>query len=199
MNPYPYQLEGIEWLAARRNALLADEMGLGKSAQVVWAANRIGATRVLVLCPALARQVWLYEWRQNGALHLVVNAIYSSADQPLLEGVTVCSYDLASRKPVSEVLADMQWDLVVLDEAHYLKTVTSKRSQSVYRRICPNGRRVWALSGTPAPNHPGEMYPMVLNLFPESMEGFKDKSRWSFERRYCTGYNNGFQFKFTGG
>lgn len=199
MNPYPYQREGIDFLAARRTALLADEMGLGKSAQVVWAANRIGAERVLVLCPALARQVWLYEWRANGALGLPVSAIYTGKDVPLMEGVTVCSYSLATKGAASETIHKMRWDLVVLDEAHFLKSQNSSRNQAVYRQIVPNAEKVWALTGTPAPNHPGEMHPMMLHLFPESMEGFRDRSLWAFERRYCKGYNNGFTFKITGG
>lgn len=56
--PFGYQLEGAAFLAARRRALLCDEMGLGKSGQAVMAARRIGAERVLVLCPAAVVPNW---------------------------------------------------------------------------------------------------------------------------------------------
>lgn len=214
MNPYPYQREGIEWLAARRNALLADEMGLGKSAQVVWAAVKIGAQDVLVLCPALARRVWEYEWRANSDLR--VSLMTERADEPGITGVTVCSYSLAGEgasngisfidtddaapQSIIEKLASLPWDLVVVDESHYLKALTSGRSQAVYKHLLPRAKRVWALSGTPAPNHPGEMHAITYYLFPEAIADFRDKSEWAFFRRYCHGYVDGYgNFRAKGG
>lgn len=46
---FPYQREGVEFLAARRVALLLDGMGLGKSAQAIRAADAIGARRLLII------------------------------------------------------------------------------------------------------------------------------------------------------
>ena len=49
---FPYQEVGATFLSAHPHALLADEMGLGKSAQVVRACDLIGATTILIVCPA---------------------------------------------------------------------------------------------------------------------------------------------------
>ena len=50
----PYQEVGRDFLAARRHALLADEMRVGKTPQAILAAEKVGAQRTLVVCPAIA-------------------------------------------------------------------------------------------------------------------------------------------------
>lgn len=55
---YRYQEEGASFLSMRRHALLADEMGLGKTVQAIIAAGIIGAGKLVVICPAIARSNW---------------------------------------------------------------------------------------------------------------------------------------------
>ncbi len=55
------------------------------------------------------------------------------------------------------------WDVLVVDEVHYAKSITARRTHSIF---APGGlgyyaRRIWALSGTPAPNNAAELYPML--------------------------------------
>ena len=54
---FPYQVEGVRWLAGAQAALLGDEMGTGKSLQSIAAAD----TRVVILCPSAARGNWANE------------------------------------------------------------------------------------------------------------------------------------------
>ena len=56
--PFPYQLEGAEFLAGRERALLADEMGIGKTGQAIVAVGLHGFDRVLVICPASLARNW---------------------------------------------------------------------------------------------------------------------------------------------
>ncbi len=63
---YPYQRTGIRWLAPRPSALLADDMGLGKTLQALTAAP--SGAPILVVCPAVAKGVWVREaaqWRSD--------------------------------------------------------------------------------------------------------------------------------------
>jgi hypothetical protein len=55
----PFQAIGTEWLAPREKALLGDDMGLGKTIQAL-AAAPVGAP-ILVVCPAVAKGVWVRE------------------------------------------------------------------------------------------------------------------------------------------
>lgn len=66
---YPYQLDGVQWLAGRDRALLGDEMGLGKTLQLLCAAPRDHG--VLAVVPASLKGNWRAEaakWRPDLAV-----------------------------------------------------------------------------------------------------------------------------------
>lgn len=136
---FAYQEAGAAWLAARPRGYLGDEMGLGKTAQAIVAADRAGARQVCVICPASVRANWEREietWSFG------------------LWGYDVLSYDAAVRRGLPAA------DTYIVDEAHYLKTATAKRTRACLGANSPlrKAARVWALSGTPAPNHVGELH-----------------------------------------
>lgn len=176
---FPYQREGAAWLAGRDHALLADEMGLGKSAQAITAADIVQAKRILVLCPAVARVNWVREFQNFSSLNRSFKILTKASDSASSDESAVCSYDLAdpSRLPG-------EWDLLILDESHYLKSVDAKRTKLVFGRdgFVRRARRVWALSGTPAPNHPGELWPL-LYTFGKTTLNFQD-----YIKKYCKYY-----------
>lgn len=56
---YPFQREGVAWLAARDRALLFDEQGLGKSVQLLAAHSDVDG--LLIICPSVMKGVWANE------------------------------------------------------------------------------------------------------------------------------------------
>jgi SNF2 family DNA or RNA helicase len=56
-----------------------------------------------------------------------------------------------------------RWDVLIADEAHFAKNPSAQRTAAVYGKggIGWNANRLWALTGTPAPNHAGEMWAML--------------------------------------
>ena len=62
----PSQETGASWLAARRRGYLADLPGFGKTPQLIIAANRVGVEHPLVICPAIARDMWSRQWQRWG-------------------------------------------------------------------------------------------------------------------------------------
>jgi len=128
-------------------------MRLGKTAQVIRAAEVLDEQaapdrlRVVVVCPAVARGVWPREmsrwWRRS----------------PLpAEHFAVLSYDeVRSRRP------QIPCDLLVLDECQMVKNPRAKRTIAIFGKqgLARMAKRVWALSGTPAPNHVGELWPLL--------------------------------------
>lgn len=92
--------------------------------------------------------------------------------------MSVVSYDYA-RRNTDKLKA--KWDILLLDESHYLKNPNAARTRAVLgaKGIAPGCTRVWALSGTPAPNHVGELWPL-LRVFGATRFEYED-----FLRRYC--------------
>jgi SWI/SNF-related matrix-associated actin-dependent regulator of chromatin subfamily A-like protein 1 len=73
--------------------------------------------------------------------------------------VVIISYALATK--LRSALCRYQWDLLILDEAHALKSIDSKRTRAVYGKggLITRTRAIWILTGTLAPNHAGELFP----------------------------------------
>jgi SNF2 family DNA or RNA helicase len=59
---YPYQKDGAKFLHSRQRALLADEQGVGKTIQTLAALPPDASA--IVVCPAIARNVWVQECNQ---------------------------------------------------------------------------------------------------------------------------------------
>ncbi len=169
----PFQVGGALFLAQNPHALLADEPGLGKTIQAIAAAHLVGLSRVLVVCPASVRMGWRQELEECGA-----------AGRSLWD---VISYEQAVKMPT----AAHGYDGLILDEAHYLKTPDSKRTQAIFG---PHGLARsssllarWCLTGTPVLNRPRELWPLLKNLHPD----FAEMKFSVFAQRYCGAYFNG--------
>jgi hypothetical protein len=59
---FPFQSFGVEWLAPRLKGILGDDMGLGKTIQALASAPMNAP--ILVVCPAVAKGVWVREARR---------------------------------------------------------------------------------------------------------------------------------------
>jgi len=174
---YDYQKVGAAWLAGRTHALLADEMGLGKSAQVVRACEEIKAKKVLVICPAAARVNWQREFKLFSDREMVVVA--KPSDPFTSDDSLIVSYDLISKHPNLGV-----FDVVVADESHFIKGIATKRTQAILGTsgTIHRATHFWAISGTPAPNHVGELWPLLYTF------GVTELSYSKFVARYCNSY-----------
>lgn len=163
--PAPYQIVGSEFLAARRFALLGDEMRVRKSRQAIMAAEKLDLKSIIVVCPAIAIAHWRAEFQRWWPT--------CTAD------VEVISYDRLRRSERKEVLKHR--DLAIVDECHFAKNPEAKRTKMVYGKgglgwVCD---RLWALSGTPAPKHAGELWPMMKAFGVEPLDYDQ------FINRYC--------------
>ena len=178
---YPYQLEGAEFLLANKNALLADQMGVGKTPQAVHACRDLN--KVLVICPTTAKVNWQREFMKFGDRHAFVvgekKRTHKTTNKPNTN-VVITHYERIVRD--IEKYKRVKWDVVVYDEIHYVKEPGSKRAAALFGSsgIIHHTQRNWCLTGTPAPNHAGELWVMMytFGLTTLSYDGFVD--------RYCT-------------
>lgn len=178
MNLYRYQCEGAAWLVRQRNAILADEPGLGKTAQAIAAACEVAGPRgyIHVVCPAGL----IVNWRRE-------IAAFSAGDARWF----IESFDMAAKHGGY----DRAIDVLIIDEAHYLKNRNAKRTKAIYGAKCDGigglvsqAGRVYLLTGTPAPNNPAELWTHLRALFPEailSRKTGKPMPYYKFESSYC--------------
>ena len=82
---------------------------------------------------------------------------------PVIGDVTVVSYGMLAKVP--DYLA---WDLLVVDEVQYVKNQRAQRSQSLTAIRAKSGL-VLALTGTPIPNKPIELFPILQLVAPEAV------------------------------
>jgi SNF2 family DNA or RNA helicase len=162
-DPYPFQYEGMAFLAPRHGAVLADEMGLGKSMQAISTIRllvRSGeARRVLVVCPKGLVSNWkreLAEWAPELVVAVIEGEPARRRWQWKLEDVpvTLANYEVLVRDERLVEELKLSYDLVVLDEAQRIKNRGSRTSEAVrgLRR-----RRSWALTGTPVENSAADL------------------------------------------
>ncbi|HSK91084.1 MAG TPA: DEAD/DEAH box helicase [Euzebyales bacterium] len=160
-----YQVRGVAWLQAMARlglgAVLADDMGLGKTLQTIaLLANRDGDRPHLVVCPTSVVGNWERELarfapqvpvvRHHGAGRAADPAEFAPG------AVAVTSYGLVRRDV--DLLGDVAWDVVVLDEAQQVKNPASQAARAV-RRL-PARQRV-ALTGTPVENRLSELWAIM--------------------------------------
>ncbi|MXX88724.1 MAG: DEAD/DEAH box helicase [Boseongicola sp. SB0677_bin_26] len=173
---FPFQKNGVGMaIASPGGAIIADDMGLGKTLQGIGVINASpGARNILVVCQASMRIKWgqeIEKWRTDPNL-----------DVGLAEGsnfpetaVVVINYDILARH--EERLRSRQWDIVICDEAHNLKNPEARRTRALMGDILdetggnplPLSKhgRLLHLTGTPRPNRPEELWPLLSSTRPD--------------------------------
>ncbi len=161
---YPYQVDGVAFLAGNGRALLADDMGLGKTLQAIaaatWLREQSEAERVLIVCPASLKQQWAREIRKfTGQETQVVQgpAAARAAQYRRGSGFFVINYELVLRD-VAHINETLRPDLLILDEAQRIKNWRTKIASAVKR--IPS-RYAFVLSGTPLENRLEDLYSLM--------------------------------------
>ncbi|HPZ49576.1 MAG TPA: SNF2-related protein [Propionibacteriaceae bacterium] len=166
-----YQTAGFEWLAylwrSHLGGVLADDMGLGKTVQalalLLSLKERGELTRpALVIAPTSVLGTWAAE-AERFAPGLVVRRVEQTSTRrealaELVDGadVVVTSYTLL-RLDAEEFHA-LDWSLVLLDEAQFVKNRASKTYHAV-RRL--RARTKLAMTGTPLENNLMDLWSLL--------------------------------------
>lgn len=161
--PFPYQMEGIAFLMPRHGALLADEMGLGKTMQAILSLRLLlhagEVRRAIIVCPKPLVPNWLNElklWAPDvpveviGGDGLARKVAWTASNSP----VKLVNYELLTRDADFALDENVEFDLVILDEAQRIKNEGNKTAE-VVRSL--NRKRSWAMTGTPIENRPADL------------------------------------------
>ena len=158
MQLFPHQQEAKLFLLSRRRAILADQPRVGKTLPT--AAAALENLPALIVCPAIAKTVWEAAFQRlapNVSVH-VVNGKRGAAEINSAD-ITIINYDVL-QYGVTQV---DRYNTLVLDECHRIKNpkaVRTKAAMLAMKKI----DYVYALSGTPLPNRPIELWPILHGL-----------------------------------
>ena len=178
-----YQIEGFQYLSRLTHwgigACLADDMGLGKTVQTIaLLLERAKQGPSLVVAPTSVCFNWMEELNKF-APTLTVYDLRTQARAALVEKATsfdvvICSYGLLQHN--ESLLAEKQWETIVLDEAQAIKNAHTQRWKTVMKL---KGKSRIALSGTPIENHLGELWSIFSFINPGLLGAVK-----SFQTKY---------------
>jgi SWI/SNF-related matrix-associated actin-dependent regulator 1 of chromatin subfamily A len=180
----PFQKAGIRYGLDRTGVLIADEMGLGKTIQAIGIINADPSIQTaIIICPKSLKLNWkreLEKWLVRPLSIGVANGTFSNTD------IVIVNYEGLIRL---KNLDAREWDIAIVDEAHYIKNAKTQRSRAV-KSI--RARRQVRLTGTPIVNRPVELYNVIEDL------GGNWGSFFSFAKRYAGAHHNGFGWDFSG-
>ncbi len=169
----PYQQKGYDWMnllaEAGGSACLADDMGLGKTLQTIcFMAGRLHKNPLgkhLVVCPASLIYTWQQEFEKFAGKVVTVAYHGTSRNSEWLKdaqtNVVITSY--GTMRQDIEVLEQIHFDTIVIDESHHIKNPATQISRAVNQLMAAT--RI-ALSGTPVMNGTMDLYAQLSFLLP---------------------------------
>lgn len=168
-----------------KGAILADEVGLGKTIEAgiilseMWAENK---RNILIIVPASLRNQWNIELMEKFYLpsFIMDSESFEDGKAQMTKGeksIYICSYNFAVTN--ADYFKNINWDLVVLDEAHKLRNVYKKSNvmANALRAAFRNYKKV-LLTATPLQNNLKELYGLISIIdseFFSSLDTFADQ------------------------
>lgn len=174
---FPFQREGVAYLAARRQAALFDEMGVGKTIQALMAIP--AGAPVVVVCPTSVKGVWQMEaakWRPD--LKVTLLAGKGKFRWPAPGEMVVLNPEVLPRTTTGTIDTGRQGKIVhpdygcpqretitIWDEALLFKNGKAQRTakaRCVAHAARQVGGRAWVLTGTPLGNKPPDLWSVLM-------------------------------------
>jgi len=182
--PLEHQKEAVQKLVENKKFILADDMGLGKTTSTIIAALESGSKKVLIICPATLKINWKREIENysDKSIYIAESKNFSTeADYVIINYDIIKNFHDPKKKDDSQVLA-AKFDLVIIDEAHYIKNATAQRTKLI-NDIIKNTERIWLLTGTPMTSRPIDYF-NLLSIIDSPVA----KNWMAYAIRYCSGY-----------
>lgn len=188
-----FQKTGIKFLIDRKRALLADDMGLGKTIQAAGVINELKPKKVLIVTLASLKINWMRElidWTHHNFEYQI---LYKTKDIVNKQAnIILTNYDLIIYPEIFKQLKNIDFDILILDEAHNVSNMKAKRTQKILNNegLVRNSKRIYALTGTPVRNRPKDFYVLLKVLAPEVIHPFLSYEEYA--KRYCGGFYDSY-------
>ena len=194
--PWDHQVKALDFIRDKPGAMLAMDMGVGKTKIAIDLMEEIEARRTLIMAPlSVVDHVWPREIRTHSRRQATIiplgdqlpnvraklkRAVDGLALATARKGpaMIIVNYESAYREPLGEWLKSQRWDLLIMDESHRLKSPSGKISRFA-SQLSDRSRRRLALSGTPMPHSPLDIYAQYRavdkNIFGVHHQQFKNR------------------------
>jgi SNF2 family DNA or RNA helicase len=195
---YWWQVEGVRLACRILNPIFGDDMGLGKSLQALttFAVDvKMGkASSALVVCPATLKANWADEVEkfttfsydvlgvdhdESGKTKVLTPsqrkkqlADFAAWDEPR---IMICNYEQVTAH--LDLLNELCFDVVILDEAHFVKNHRAQRTKAVHRL---RAKRFFLLTASLMLNHVDDLWSPLKLTDPRGVPGY-----WQFLNRYA--------------
>lgn len=197
--PRDYQLEALGYALDKGNIINGDDVGLGKTFESIMYAETTNSFPCLVVVPASVKYNWLEKWLEITDNKRSVSVIESKETKTRKNDwsadVVVINYDIIGKKQGKgatvkfEELIKTNWEMIIFDEAHFLKEKSSQRAMAAKKITKDNDAKIQMLTGTAVMSRPVELW----NLLVLAKRDKQIANDWmQFITRYCGGYRGKF-------
>lgn len=171
-----YQEWGVKYILHQEKVLLGDEMGLGKTIQAIAtmvSLKNIGLSHFLVVCPASVLTNWCREIEKHSLLKAI--RVHGDDREDAIKlwlssgGVAVTTFETVAHFNLPE---EFKISLLVVDEAHYIKNPSAKRTSGT-KKLCKHADRILFMTGTALENNVDEMIGLISILQPQVARSLK--------------------------
>lgn len=178
----PYQREDVRFLSTISAGGVFNDPRTGKTPTVLSLMLEMGTKLNLVISPASLVETWVMqvrEWLPEATPYTLIGSkgaaeIITEATKATGVRVVVISKNSLQRMP--ETFFKTNWDMAVVDEAHFLRNHQSIQSSQVYK---VKAKHRYALTGTPTVSGPDDIYGIMRFLYPKQFTSY-----WQMVNRY---------------
>jgi hypothetical protein len=151
------------------------------------AALETGAKKILIISPASLKINWMREIQNytDRSVYICEGKNFSTEHDFVIINYDIIKnfYDIKDKE--NSPIYQMNFDLIIIDEAHYLQNAQAQRTKLI-NSFAKRADRLWLLTGTPLTSRPINYF-NLLNL----IESPVAQNWMAYAIRYCEGY----QFK----
>lgn len=183
-----YQIEGVQFLRARKRAMLLDEPGLGKTLTAIAATT----TPALIICPNYLVEQWrdeILRFDPSAGISICLGDRWEKASAIAKKSLwTIGNIEMMRNYEFPQGF----YRTVIYDEYHHFRGHTSQQSAGA-KKLAKNVEYVYGLTATPMKRECDDFYQELSILDPENFTSYN-----SFVSRYAKTYDGGFKIKVVG-
>ncbi len=190
-----HQTQALYFALERTQCYLALSPGLGKTIVAAMLSLAINRRVVYITPPFLVENIKAEYKRWAPSL-----AVGTLKDKLYYYDVLLVPDSIITRPDVIEEIKTFEGHMLVVDEAHRFKNYKSKRTTALLGKARKKGifdlfERVVFMSGTPMPNRPMELFPILNRACPALINHM---NRYEFGMYYCDPKHGDFGMEFNG-